>query len=636
MKIFHNLFVWLCIGLPICLVLSPSSAWTKEGGIPYTVVFGGLEEAQSVELEPLLRTASQCEQEKDSPPASQFVLLHRAKKDNGLLVELLRSRGYFAAQVTSTVTTQETPAVVTFLVNPGPLYRLGQVAIDVLQPGALPVADQQTDGQQGNSEERDEEKTPPFSLFATPTLAELSLTPGDVAISRTIFAAEAQLLQEAKKQGFAFAKLATRRTLVDHDTLTLDLLLRIEIGQRVLLGSVTLTGTDGIATDFLYPRIPWQTPVPPAQPTLFHPHLMDETRRVMLATGLFNAVQIRIDPEANGAGVHPVTIDLAQRKHRSISTGLGYSTGTGAKLAASWEHRNMLEAGEMMQVKAQAALDMLHLEGAFSKPDFLRLQQKLLLSASLDKEDTEAYFKDSFGMDAGLSLPLAPHLELSYGLGYRLANEKDRTGAKREKLFGLFSTPVKLTWDRRDDLLDPGHGWYMNTAGAGILDTLGTGVVFGKLSAQYRHYYTPIESPRLVLAGRLGLGTILGSSREEVPADERFFVGGGGSLRGYGFQMAGQVDGNKRPLGGRSLLEFSTEARFHATESIGLVLFLDGGRAFAASTPDVGEPLLFGTGLGVRYQTPIGPLRLDVGVPLQRRDGVDDPYQLYMSIGQAF
>ncbi|MBF0401733.1 MAG: BamA/TamA family outer membrane protein [Magnetococcales bacterium] len=640
------LHVAFWLWLPLCLLFSLSTVRAEEGGgIRYTVVFDGLESPEVETLEPLLRTASRCEQEKGSLPASRFVLLHRAKRDNGLLIALLRSRGYFAARVTSSVNVQLTPALVTFQVQSGPLYHLGEVAIEVVQPDPLATAGTMTDPTPAAPTTANDATTaaagaatPPasFALFATPTLAELSLSPGSPAVSRTIFAAEESLLQEAKKQGFAFAKLGARRTLVDHDTQKLDLLLRIEVGRRVLLGGVSLTGTDGIETGYLYKRLPWQPTTPPEPAVPFHPRLLDETRKAMLATGLFNAVRIHINPEPNDQGLHPVAVELTQRKHRSISTGLGYSTSTGGRVAASWEHRNLLGGGEMLQLKGQAALNMLHLESAFGKPDFLRMQQKLLLSASLDKEDTEAFFKDSFGVDAGLSLPLAPHVDLSYGLGYRLANEKDRSGAQREKLFGLFSTPVKLTWDQRNDLLDPSHGWYMNMLGAGIMDTLGTGVLFGKLAAQYRHYYTPEANPKLVLAGRLGVGTIVGSGREEVPADERFFVGGGGSVRGYGYQMANAVDSNNRPLGGRSLLEFSTEARFQATESIGLVLFLDGGRAFVSTAPDVGEPLFFGTGLGVRYKTPIGPMRLDVGVPLDRRDRVDDPFQLYMSIGQAF
>ncbi|MEO5354956.1 MAG: BamA/TamA family outer membrane protein [Magnetococcus sp. XQGC-1] len=599
-------------------------AWGEEtaAGIPYTVQFQGLEESDARSLEPLLRAASLCEQEKGTPPVSRFLLLRRAKKDGELLTGVLHSRGFFAARITPAVQEEEgegeSTARVIFAVEAGPLYRLGQVTIELLPPEALPH-----DGEEG--------------AFVPPTLEALSLASGEEAVSRKIFSAEEHLLQEAKKQGFAFAKLAKRHTLVDHDKQTLDLTLRLETGQRVLLGAVTLTGAEGIATDYLYKRFPWTLATPEEKAIRYHPQLLEEGKKAMLATGLFNAVRIRVEPELDAQGLHPVGVDLSQRKHRSVSSGIGYSTGTGARVAASWEHRNAFGAGEMVQVKGQAAMDLLHLEGQFGKPDFLQMQQKLLLSASLDKEDTEAFFKDSFGVDAGLSRPLSPQMELSYGLGYRLANEKDRSGKQQEKLFGLVSTPVKLVWDRRDNLLEPEHGWYMNLLGSGIMDTLGTGVWFGKISGQYRHYYPVLEQPtKLVLAGRVGAGTILGSDREEVPADERFYVGGGGSLRGYGFQMAGEVDKNKRPLGGRSMVEFSTEARLQATETVGLVAFLDGGRAFSAYTPDVNDSLLLGSGGGIRYKTPIGPLRLDVGIPLQRRMDVDNAYQIYVSIGQAF
>ncbi|MEO5341478.1 MAG: BamA/TamA family outer membrane protein [Magnetococcus sp. MYC-9] len=625
------LCVWVLAGAALCRM-----AWAEETDIPYTLQFSGLESPAWSALEPLLRAASLCEQEKGSPPASRFLLLRRVKQDEGVLTGVLHSRGYFAARLGGTVTydgnTDRTAAQVTFAVEPGPLYHLGRVTVELLPQGSVVAGG---DGvSPGTDAVRAVGPVPAESVrFVIPTPEALSLAVGEEAVSRKIFAAEEKMLLEAKKQGFAFAKLAPRHTLVDHDKQTLEVMLRMETGPQVLLGAVRLTGTEEIATDYLYQRIPWD---PAREVVPYHPQRLEEIKKAMLATGLFNAVRIRVDPEADAQGHHPLAIDLTQRKHRSISTGVGYSTGTGAKVAASWEHRNALGAGETVQVKGQAAENMLHLEGAFGKPDFLQMQQKLLLSASLDKEDTEAFYKDSFGVDAGLNRLLTPQLDLSHGVGYRLVNEKDRSGSQQEKLFGLFSTPVKLTWDERDDLLDPNQGWYMNLLGSGIIDTLGSGVWFGKFSSQYRHYYPVMDHPRMVLAGRLGAGTIMGSSREDVPADERFFVGGGGSLRGYGFQMAGEVDKNKKPLGGRSMLEFSTEARLQATESVGVVAFLDGGRAFTASTPEINEPLMLGTGGGIRYKTPIGPLRLDVGVPVQKRENIDDPFQFYVSIGQAF
>ncbi|MBF0162200.1 MAG: BamA/TamA family outer membrane protein, partial [Magnetococcales bacterium] len=629
MSIAHRwgplLWAWI-----ILWSLWPAPVRGTEGEeIPYVVLFAGLEQPETSTLEPLLRTASLCEQEKASPPANRSILLHRVKQDEAVLVGALRSRGYFAAQVTAAIThdssTENTPAQILFTVDAGPLYHWGHIEIQVLPPDDSGALHPPADGEPAPVATPEPPPTAENAAFVIPTAAALSLTPGEEAIARKVFAAEEHLLQEAKKQGFAFAKLAKRHTQVDHDRHTLDLHLRIEVGPRVWLGAVQLTGTEQIATDYLRKRIPWPTEQP-TEPIPFHPQRIEELRHAMMGTGLFNAVRIHINPEADAQGLHPIHVDLSQRKHRSVGAGIGYSTGTGAKVAANWENRNLFESGETVQVKGAAAMNLLHLESAFGKPDFLQMQQKLLISASLDKEDTEAFYKDSFGVDAGLSRPLAPQLELSYGVGYRLANEKDRSGRQQEKLFGLISTPVKMSWDRRDNLLEPGHGWYLNLLGAGIADTLDSGVWFGKFSGQYRRYYTLPSLPELVLAGRIGAGTILGSSRENVPADERFLVGGGGSVRGYGFQMAGEVDKNNKPLGGRSQLEFSAESRLQATDSLGMVLFLDGGRAFVASLPEDNEPLLLGAGGGIRYKTPIGPLRLDVGTPLHRRPVVDDPY----------
>ena len=137
------------------------------------------------------------------------------------------------------------------------------------------------------------------------------------------------------------------------------------------------------------------------------------------------------------------------------------------------------------------------------------------------------------------------------------------------------------------------------------------------------------------MAGGANVGAIVGAERNEIPADERFYAGGGGSIRGYAYQTVAPLSGTD-PIGGRSIFELSLELRLKLTEQFGLVTFLDGGNAFTSQTPDFRESLLWGTGLGFRYYTPIGPLRLDVAFPLDRREGIDDSFQVYVSLGQAF
>ena len=168
--------------------------------------------------------------------------------------------------------------------------------------------------------------------------------------------------------------------------------------------------------------------------------------------------------------------------------------------------------------------------------------------------------------------------------------------------------------------------WDLTQGDNGFVKTLFTGAT----------YFQFLERPSVVWAVRGAYGMISGSSRADIPADKRFYAGGGGSVRGYPYQTVGPLDDDDKPLGGRSLLELSNELRYRVTETIGVVAFLDGGAAYAEQIPDFDKSFLWGAGLGLRYYTSFAPLRLDVAVPLDKRPGVDDAFQIYVSIGQAY
>ena len=141
---------------------------------------------------------------------------------------------------------------------------------------------------------------------------------------------------------------------------------------------------------------------------------------------------------------------------------------------------------------------------------------------------------------------------------------------------------------------------------------------------------------RSVLAGRASFGTIPGGTADNIPFDKLFYAGGGGSVRGFAYQSAGPRDAFNNPLGGASVVEGSVEFRQRIGKSFGAVAFVDAGSAYTDTMPNFSQfaPRI-GTGAGVRYYTDFGPARLDVGVPLNKRDG-DAPFGIYVSIGQAF
>jgi translocation and assembly module TamA len=156
---------------------------------------------------------------------------------------------------------------------------------------------------------------------------------------------------------------------------------------------------------------------------------------------------------------------------------------------------------------------------------------------------------------------------------------------------------------------------------------------FGRISVS--SYQRVDDSDRYIIAASAAISSVAGASLAELPADKRIYAGGGGSIRAYGYQLAGPLDINEKPIGGKSSLELSVEARIKITDTIGIVPFVDAGSFYRSSLPQLGKRLLWGPGLGLRYYTAFGPVRLDIATPLSRRRG-DSPIQLYISLGQAF
>jgi translocation and assembly module TamA len=187
----------------------------------------------------------------------------------------------------------------------------------------------------------------------------------------------------------------------------------------------------------------------------------------------------------------------------------------------------------------------------------------------------------------------------------------------------------------RDDVLNPTRGSRESLLLTPNTSFTGPSLTFlnSRLDA---NVYRPLdEDGRFVAAGFLGIGSIIGPSRDTLPADQRLYAGGGGSLRGYGFQLAGPLGPDDKPLGGRSLLQFGTELRAKVTETIGVVPFVEAGNVYTAPFPNLRGGLLYDAGIGLRYFTPIGPVRFDIATPLRRRSA-DAIVQIYISIGQAF
>jgi translocation and assembly module TamA len=373
-------------------------------------------------------------------------------------------------------------------------------------------------------------------------------------------------------------------------------------------------------------KLPWQEGDP------FNGELLEKARTRFSATGLFSTIEVKPDEISSDNGALPILINVKERDYRTIKAGLTFATDEGMGIRASWLHRNFFGRGEHFTLKMSVSEIAYEAEGGLRKPEFLRPDQSLFLSFRMAEDSPDAYTSRNLSASMQIERLLRKDIIISGGSAFKTSDVDQEGDSER---FALLSFPLNLTWDTSDDLLDPVEGGRLATEFAPFYDTLRGDMGFARGYASYRRYIPLTKDPFLSLATRVALGTMVGPSRREIPADERFYAGGAGSIRGYEYQTVGPLR-NEDPEGGRSLFELSLEFRLKLTKKIGFAAFLDGGSAFTSSVPDFSETLRWGTGGGVRYHTPIGPLRLDIGVPLNRRKDIDDAFQIYVSLGQAF
>ena len=337
-----------------------------------------------------------------------------------------------------------------------------------------------------------------------------------------------------------------------------------------------------------------------------------------------------------------MTFHVQPRKHRTIKAGAGYNTDTGANLLLGWQHRNILGSGQKLDTHLNASKVEQSLNGELTLPNYLRDHQTLTLATHLTHETPAAYTALQGDVSAILSRPLRRRWSASVGAALEFSRIK-KEGEEGD--YALLSAPVGLDYTTVDHIFDPTQGWALSLKARPQVNLYQTGIRFMEYSALGRAYISNEHWPlQPTLAARFGIGIINGSSLDDVPADHRFYSGGGGSVRGYDYQSLGVLEGTE-PTGGLSFSEISTELRLKINEQWGAVLFADGGFAFGQKHPKVLDEYLWSAGIGIRYFTSFAPIRLDIARPLDIRrvtnsEGnlvrIDSPFQIYINIGQTF
>jgi translocation and assembly module TamA len=330
---------------------------------------------------------------------------------------------------------------------------------------------------------------------------------------------------------------------------------------------------------------------------------------------------------------------VAERKKHVIGGTVSYSNTEGAGVEVYWRNRNLWGGAEQLEFTASVSR---LLQGAFNDPDF-RLATTFKKPAIFDpmtdftlRAETYRRTTDSYRVTAAEGEVGFTHIfsdRLSGSLKAELSRSQTIDRATSTTDDHLLATLTgTLDWDARDNRLDPTRGYRATVMAAPAYDFL-KDKAFATFSTDVSAYYPFGEGERFVLAGRVALATLIVDDITDVAADRRLYAGGAGSVRGYGYKNIGPRSGGS-VIGGRSSLIFSGELRYRINDQFGVAAFIDAGNAYSSMFPTF-DNLKVGIGAGIRYLTPVGPIRLDVAVPLNRDTG-DPAVGIYVGLGQAF
>jgi translocation and assembly module TamA len=591
--------------------------------IRYSVTVVGLAE---IDLEDRFRALSALEDARGEA-VNGATLERRAREDETLAIRLLRSEGYYDAVASSAIAAAadaQGRLSVTVTVTPGPRYNFGQIAIA---------------GAEGEPQ----------------TLAReaLALQPGKPIIAADVEAAEANVLLRLPQLGYPFTEVGLRDILLDPDTQLGDYTLPVTAGPRATFRRIRTEGDLAFDADHVDLLARFEAG------QLYDRRMVDDLREAMVATRLFSSVAAETvrtgEPGPNGTEYVDILVRQDAGPARSIDGNVGYSTGEGLRLEAAWEHRNLFPPEGSFRVGAVLGTNEQSAQARVRFNNWRLRDQALLFQLEAGRRDFaafEGYTTRLLGLVTRESTPIWQK-RWTYAYGAELlATNESQMGSPRISVgdaYFIGGLIGQVGYDRSNNLLNPTNGFRL-AARVNPEASLRDGTDFYLRTQLDGSVYYPVDAEEnMVIAGRARLGSIFGIERDRLAPSRRFYAGGGGSVRGFGFQQLGPrtvevVDPDLedpdnelvnvyRPIGGRGLTEFAVEGRYRFG-NYGVVAFVDGGSVSESETPSF-DDFRIGVGVGARFYTNFGPFRLDIATPLGRREG-EGLVSVYVSIGQAF
>lgn len=570
----------------------------------YTIAIIGLEPALRSAVGPRFDALSALRSGvKDTANAAQ--INRRARDDAELLTTILKNSGYYDAVVEPEVIREEDGKLaVSLRAESGVLFRFEGVTVTGLEETGSKA----------------------------PELREaFGIDTRDAVDVDAVISGRAALIDRLKREGAPFASIGEPQIIVDHETQTATLSLDIKgvgeqkVGQFKVIGNRAPFDAKHVARIARF-----------KSGEVYDQAEVDDLKRALIATGLASSVTVSAVPSET-VGVADIAVSLEPAPVRTIAGELGYGTGEGVRATASWTNRNLIKPEGAVTLRGLLGTREQALGAVLRQSNFGKRDQVLNGRIGATRSNFDAFKASTFDIAVGIerqsNILWQKQWTWSAGVELVASDESDIVGAgtSRRRTFLVGALPLSLNYDGTNDLLDATRGFRLGLRSSPEI-SLQNGT-FAYVRSQFDgSAYVP-AGKRVTIAGRARIGTITGAKSSAIAPSRRFYAGGGGSVRGYGFQQIGPRDIANDPDGGRSLAEFALEARVRFGP-FGVVPFVDAGNIYARALPDF-SGLRYGAGLGLRYHSNFGPIRIDVGTPVNRQKG-DGRITVFVSLGQAF
>ncbi|MBS0644689.1 MAG: outer membrane protein assembly factor [Proteobacteria bacterium] len=595
----------LCVGLP-----APTRAADPQ---PYEVT---LKPTGDSALDTALRDSSSLISLRESAPVGGFALAERARQDEERFRTALNSFGYYKAKIVMTIDGHrlddpllygdlerlpaDPPVPIIAGFELGPQFKLGKVAIS----GPVPESVQQS----------------------------LELKPGQPAMAADVLAAQGRMLNALREDGYPLADVPVPVATLRPDANLLDVDFQPNTGPKADIGQIDFSGLKRMNESFIRRRLTIH------EGQLYQPSAVEAARTDLLSLGVFSAVRAVPGSAVNAEGQLPITFDFTERPLHLVDMGVSYSTDLGIGYNIGWHHRNLFGNAEQLNLTAAAQLGGnaitkpgYNFVAQFLKPDFLHRDQTLDVSLTALKQSLQAYDQTAVIERLALNRKLSQFWTVSVGIE-GVQERVDQQGISRT--YNLIGLPMTLSYDSTGNPFNPTHGI---KAGLYVRPTQSLGqpsATFVTMQISGSTYFDLLGNGNSILALRALLGEISGADTFDVPPDQRFYAGGTSTVRGYRYQSLGPQFPDHNPTGGTAITAGTIELRQKIWGNFGSAFFLDAGQVTSKGQPFSGS-WHAGAGAGARYYTPIGPIRLDVAVPLNKLPG-GDSFELYVGLGQAF